>query len=125
MNAVRVDKVGDTRGATNARDTDDFFMRNAELLYDIEKGGEHGEITATRTPGRVVGFELFFRKGCALWWGGHDRLDCEQWYGIVVSCVVLLCCEQLFGGFGYLADAEREALDFIERPNGRVAGFGA
>jgi hypothetical protein len=68
VDAVGVDEVGEARGAADAGDTDDFFVRKAKLLDDVEKGGEDGEVTAGRAPSRVIGFELLFGErfgGCA------------------------------------------------------------
>ncbi len=68
VDAVGVDEIGETRGAADAGDADDFLVGQAELLDDVEEGGEDGEVTAGRAPGRVVGFELFFCErfgGCA------------------------------------------------------------
>ena len=55
MGAVRVHKIGKAGGAANPGQRDDALMRELTSLQNLVKGGQDGEIAATRTPSRMVG----------------------------------------------------------------------
>jgi hypothetical protein len=55
VTAVGVDKVGEARGAADAREDDDVLLRVVELLQHPVEGGQDGEIAATGTPSGMVG----------------------------------------------------------------------
>ena len=59
VHAMGVHEVGETAGAPDACNRDDFLMRNLELLQHAVENGQHGEVTATGAPGGVVGGEGF------------------------------------------------------------------
>ena len=58
VDAEGVDEVREAGRAADARDADDLLVGDLELLDDVEEGGQDGEVSAGRTPGRVVGLEL-------------------------------------------------------------------
>jgi len=60
VDPVTIDEVGKSRRASDPGDRADLLMGDLEFLEHLEKGGEHGKVTATGTPGRVVGGEVFF-----------------------------------------------------------------
>ena len=62
MNAMRLDKIWKPAGATNARDGRDFFVQHFALFNQFEIKREHRKIAATRTPGRMIGSDFFFRQ---------------------------------------------------------------
>ena len=72
VDAVGVHKVWESRRATDAGDNADFFVRNAGLLDNIEEGRENSEVSASGTPGWVVGLELLL--GELLSWSGGSGI---------------------------------------------------
>lgn len=91
VDAVSIDEVREARGATDSCDNADLLVRNAELLHDIKKGGENGEVTTCWTPSWVVSFELLLSKLFSGSGGGRVRHGLKIVRG-------LFCCDQLLGG---------------------------
>ena len=76
VDAVGIHEVWEARRATDTGNDTNFFVGNAELLDDVEEGRENCEISASRTPGWVVGFELLFSQFFSGGGGGsvgHDE----------------------------------------------------
>ena len=115
VNAVGVHEVGESRRATDSGDHADFFVRNAELLHDVEKGSKDGEVTTSGTPSRVIGFELLLGELFSR--SGRDGIR-HFLKGLFVS-------DQLLGGGDEFKDAEADALDLVGRLNLRVASLSA
>ncbi len=59
MRAVAVDEIREARGTADAGEGDDLLVLELAFLEDLVIGGEHGEVAAAGTPGRVVGGEGF------------------------------------------------------------------
>ena len=59
MRAVAVDEIREARGATDPGEGDDLLVIELPFLEDFVIGGEHGEVAAAGTPGRVVGGDGF------------------------------------------------------------------
>lgn len=85
VNAMGVHEVGKARGATDSCDNADFLVRNSELLHDIEKGSENGEVTTSGTPSWVVGFELLFSELFRGSGGGQVRHDRKMVKGYLAA----------------------------------------
>src|SRR5439155_16397608 len=63
MGAVGLNEIRKAAGAANAGDGGDFFVPKLSLFDQFEIKGEHREIPATRTPGRMVGRDVFLGQG--------------------------------------------------------------
>src|SRR5581483_12147420 len=64
--------VREARGAADAREGDDVFLRKLDALQHFVECGEHGKIAAPGAPRGVIGGEVFlgdFLRG----WGGGRR----------------------------------------------------
>jgi hypothetical protein len=59
MRAVAIDEIRKARRTTDACESHDLFVLDVAFLEDLVKRGEHSEIAATGTPGRVVGSNGF------------------------------------------------------------------
>ncbi len=59
MRAVAVDEIREARGTTDPGEGDDLLVIELPFLDDFVIGGEHGEVAAAGTPGRVVGGDGF------------------------------------------------------------------
>jgi hypothetical protein len=62
MGAMGLDEVRKTTGATDAGNGGDFLVPQTPLLDQFEIQGQHGEISAARTPGGMIGGNLLFGK---------------------------------------------------------------
>src|ERR1035437_2762770 len=58
--AIRVHEVRETRRAADAGDAGDLLVRQLQLFHHFEIDGENAEVTAARTPRRVVGDQVLF-----------------------------------------------------------------
>jgi hypothetical protein len=73
MNPVTIHEVRESRRTSDTGNGADLLMRELQLLEHFEESGENGEVTATRTPGRMVGREIFFGKLFRFSGSRHDR----------------------------------------------------
>jgi hypothetical protein len=55
MRAMRIDKIGKTRGTPDTREGDDAFVRQLASFQNFVKCRENGEVATARAPGRMVG----------------------------------------------------------------------
>src|SRR5438105_4163014 len=78
MRSVRLDEIGETARAANARHGGDFFVPHLALLDKLEVQRENGEITTARAPCRVIGCNFFFSQTLTVfirengWWNSQD-----------------------------------------------------
>ena len=73
VRAVRLHKIRKPARTADARDADEFLVRQLALFNELEIQREHREIAATGTPRRVIGGEFLFRQTLALGIGGRRR----------------------------------------------------
>src|SRR5262249_47340907 len=60
MSAMSLHEIRKTAGATDARHGRDLLMPQLAFLDQFEIQSEHGEISAARTPGGMIGGEFLF-----------------------------------------------------------------
>jgi hypothetical protein len=75
VRAVAVDEIGKARRTTDPREGDDLLVIEVAFLEDFVERGEHREIAAARTPGRVIGGNGFFGEFFP-WRFGRRRCGC-------------------------------------------------